>query len=164
MDACTARSRWCWKLTKQLLPGVLRFFAVNLHEFLVAPVAYLAPEKILEGLSGEEAERRVDGAPHSIAEIVAHMAFWQDWFYARCQGDGIPPASSAADGWPAVEAGSWPALQVRFVSTLNLITSLGHEDLNRPLSPAIEFPPLAKYTLGEALVHVATHNAHHWVR
>jgi len=134
---------------------------VNLHEFLVAPVGHLAPDKILEGLTIEQAERRLDGAPHSIAEIVAHLEFWQAWFYERCMGNGILPASSAADGWPAVEPGTWPALQGRFVETLQKITALGEGDLGVPLSPSIEFPPLAKYTLGEALVHVATHNAHH---
>jgi uncharacterized damage-inducible protein DinB len=29
------------------------------------------------------------------------------------------------------------------------------------VSPPIEFPPLASYSIGDVLVHVATHNSHH---
>ena len=29
------------------------------------------------------------------------------------------------------------------------------------ITPAIEFPPLAHYTVGTALVHIAQHNSHH---
>ena len=59
---------------------------MNYREHLSSSVAYLAPAKALEGLATEDAERRLSGATHSIAEIVAHMAFWQDWFLARCLG------------------------------------------------------------------------------
>jgi uncharacterized damage-inducible protein DinB len=31
----------------------------------------------------------------------------------------------------------------------------------RPISPAIEFPPLAHHTIGDALLHVSVHNSHH---
>jgi uncharacterized damage-inducible protein DinB len=33
--------------------------------------------------------------------------------------------------------------------------------LDAPIAPAIEYPPLARHTVREALVHVSTHNAHH---
>jgi uncharacterized damage-inducible protein DinB len=127
----------------------------------MSPVAYLAPEKIVEGLSVSDGDRRIDGANHSIAEIVAHIAFWQDWFYARCTGQARPIVTSAAAGWPEIAPGSWPAVQSSFIDGLRQLTALSDGDTTRPVTPPIEFPPLADYSIGDALVHVATHNSHH---
>ena len=140
---------------------MLRFSAMNVREFLISPIAYLAPEKALEGLSAAEAERHVTGAPHSVAEIVSHLAFWQDWFYARCVGQAMPMVPSAAAGWPAVPPDSWAAVRSRFVDRLQELAVLAEGDVTKPVTPPLEFPPLANYTIGEALVHVATHNGHH---
>ncbi len=134
---------------------------MDLREFLTSPIAYLAPDKALDGLSAADAERHIPGAAHSIVEIVAHLAFWQDWFHARCLGQAEPVVASAAAGWPAPSAGSWPLVRAGFLDRLLQLTELSQGDITRPVAPAIEFPPLAHYTIGEALVHVATHNAHH---
>lgn len=134
---------------------------MNFREFLSSPVTYLAPDKTLEGLDQTSAETRLSGAPHSIAEIVAHLAFWQNWFYARCTGNAVPIVSSAAAGWPAVEQNSWPSIHSQFLERLEQLASLSDGDVSRRVEPPIEFPPLANYTVGEALVHVANHNSHH---
>ena len=134
---------------------------MELREFLISPLAYLAPEKALDGLSAADAERRVDGVSHSVAEVVAHLAFWQDWFYGRCTGAPTPMVSSAAAGWPAVAKDSWSTVRSRFVEQLDKLATLADGDVTKPVTPAIEFPPLANYTIADALVHVATHNAHH---
>lgn len=140
---------------------MLQFTPVNAREFLIAPIAYLAPEKAIDGLSAADAERLVTGVAHSVAEIIAHLSFWQDWFHARCTGDPQPMVSSAASGWPAVHAGDWPAVRSRFVGRLHQLAALADGDASRAVVPPIEFPPLADYTIGDALIHVATHNAHH---
>lgn len=134
---------------------------MNLREHLTSPTAFLAPEKVIEGLSNEDAERHVAGASHSVAEIVAHLAFWQDWFYARCSGQARPMVSSATAGWPEVLANSWPALRSSFADRLEQLAVLADGDIAKPLTPRIEFPPLVNYTIGDALIHVATHNSHH---
>jgi uncharacterized damage-inducible protein DinB len=134
---------------------------MNLREFLVSPMGYLAPDKALDGLSAGEASHKVQGAAHTVAEIVAHLSYWQDWFYARCTGDSQPMATSAAAGWPGVQTEAWPALRSHFLDRLSLLATLGDADVSRRIAPSIEFPPLASYTIGDALVHVATHNAHH---
>ena len=134
---------------------------MNFREFLSSPITYLAPAKALDGLEATAAEARLPGAPHSIAGIVAHMAFWQDWFYARCTGNAAPIVSSAAEGWPAVEQNSWPSIHSQFLERLEQLASLSDGDVSRRVEPPIEFPPLANYTVAEALVHVANHNSHH---
>ena len=49
---------------------------------------------------------RVAGAPHTIAEIVAHMAFWQTWFAGRCDGSGRPDAIIGGGRLGRARAGS----------------------------------------------------------
>jgi uncharacterized damage-inducible protein DinB len=137
---------------------------MNAHELLTEPIGFLAPARALEALSPDLADRRLDGAPHSIAEIVAHLNFWQNWFIRRAEGTAEPMVQHAAEGWPAVTAGSWPSLQQQFVDGLSQLTAWADaagDALETPLTPAIEFPPLAHYTKRDVLVHVATHNAHH---
>lgn len=134
-----------------------------LNEFLTTPYAYAPPSHILEDLSEAHAHRRVDGSAHTIAELVAHLAFWQAWFLARCHGQPAPMPEHAAEGWPLTPPGSWPGTHAAFQSGLKDAALLA-ADRDRaavPLAPAIEFPPLAHYTIGDALTHVAIHNAHH---
>ncbi|HET7218354.1 MAG TPA: DinB family protein [Vicinamibacterales bacterium] len=134
-----------------------------MRELLIDTLAYLSPVNALDGLGTEDAERRLDGANHSIAEIVAHLEFWQSWFCERCEGVAAPMVASARQGWPAVAPGSWPAVRGRFLEGLERAAALGDDAtrLDAPIVPAIEFPPIAGYTVRDALVHVAQHNAHH---
>jgi uncharacterized damage-inducible protein DinB len=114
----------------------------------------------LAGLSAADAERRMPWpcATHSIAEIVAHMAFWQAWFIGRLQGSGEPAAASAADGWPAVEQGSWPRILQQFLDGLEQAAAL--DVANIVVDPPFE-APLAGLSAKEAIMHLALHNTHH---
>jgi uncharacterized damage-inducible protein DinB len=135
---------------------------MNVQGLLTSPLAYMPPAQALDGLTSADAERRAGGLPHSIAEVVAHLSFWQSWFHARCAGRPEPMASAAAQGWPAVAGGSWPDVHARFLSGLAALAEFGEATPgDRLITPPIEFRPLAGYTIGEALVHVAAHNAHH---
>jgi uncharacterized damage-inducible protein DinB len=133
---------------------------MNARELLIDTYAHMPPARALEGLTSEEAERRVPGTGHSIAEIVAHMSFWQDWFCRRCEGVAEPMAAPAARGWPAVASESWPDVRDRFTAGLARAAALSDRS-DQAISPAIEFPPLGGYTIRDALVHVAQHNSHH---
>jgi uncharacterized damage-inducible protein DinB len=134
-----------------------------MRELLIDTFAYLAPPKTLDGLSGPEAATRVAGANHSIVEIVAHMHFWQSWFLKRCEGVPEPMVASAATGWPAAGAQDWDELRWAFLETLERLAVLGDDSarLALPVTPVLEFPPLAHFTIRDALTHVAGHNAHH---
>lgn len=130
------------------------------RELLIETYPHIPPGRALERLTAEEAERRLSGTSHSIADIVAHMSFWQDWFCRRCEGVAEPMAATAARGWPAVASGSWTQVHERFTAGLERATAFGHR-CDDVIAPAIEFPPLARYTVRDALVHIAQHNSHH---
>jgi len=134
-----------------------------LRELLKDTFAYIQPAVALDDLAADDAMRKVAGAPHCVAEIVAHLAFWQAWFLARCNGEGRPMVAAAADGWPDVDAAGWIPLRARFLHGLDAAVALSEDAarVERPISPAIDFPPLAAYTVRDALTHTAVHNAHH---
>ena len=131
------------------------------RDLLIDTAPSMAPARALEALSADQADRRQDGL-HTIAEIVSHLAFWQDWFRGRCEGAVEPMPAPAALGWQAPPSGTWPDVRRHFLDGLERIAAFGErEDRARVLSPPIEFPLLAGYTVGDVLVHVANHNAHH---
>jgi uncharacterized damage-inducible protein DinB len=136
---------------------------MDARELLISPVAHMRPAGVLDGLSGEQSAARVPGAAHSIVEIAAHMLHWQSWFLERCAGVGIPPALTAVLGWPAAGADDWEPLCERFVEGLERALKIGMDAAAcaRCVDPPIEFPPLANYTVGDAITHIAIHNAHH---
>ena len=90
------------------------------------------------------------------------MVHWQEWFALRIEGKEAPPVVRAAEGWPAVSPGSWDDLSARFLSGLERVANLGEgEEDARTISPPLEFPSVAHYTVADAIHHVAQHNAHH---
>jgi uncharacterized damage-inducible protein DinB len=99
-------------------------------ELLLSPIAYMPPPQVLEGLSPEDAARRIPGVTHSIVEILA-------------------PAATAAD---------WTPLREQFLAGIRRALELPADGR---VDPPIEFPPLANYTIADAMTHLGQHNAHH---
>lgn len=131
------------------------------RELLIETTPSIAPARALEALLPEQADLR-HGSLHTIAEIVSHLAFWQDWFRGRCEGGTDPMPASAALGWKTPVAGTWPEVRERFLAGLDRLVAFGErEDPSRVLAPPLDLPHLAGYTVGDVLVHVANHNAHH---
>jgi len=62
------------------------------RDLLLDNHAHIPARSALDGLTVHDADRRVTHVPHSIAEIVAHLAFWQNWFCGRCDGSAVPAA------------------------------------------------------------------------
>lgn len=136
---------------------------MNPRELLLTPIAYLPPAQAIDGLSAKDAERRTPGANHSVVEIVSHLTFWQEWFIRRCYAAADQMPATAAAGWPDIAPGSWPEWQTRFLEGLQRAAEIGEDAglLDQPIAPPIEFPPLARYTIRDAITHIANHNAHH---
>lgn len=127
-------------------------------ELLLSPLAYMPPPRVLDGLDPGESARAVPGAPHSIVEILAHLVFWQSWFIDRCAGDAKPMVTRASEGWPAAGAEDWLALRAKFLADLQRAAEWPGDG---PVTPAIKVPGMTRYTISDALTHLAVHNAHH---
>ena len=131
---------------------------MNREELLLSPIAFMPPPGLLDGLSPEDASRRIPGVSHSIVEIVAHLVFWQNWFLHRCSGAAVPLVAHAAEGWPTTAAADWEPLREQFLAGLQRALLLPAEGR---VDPPIEFEPMASYTIADAMTHMGQHNAHH---
>ncbi len=126
--------------------------------------SFLEPAAVLDGLTSEQALAKPLGLPHSIAEIVSHMCYWQEWFN-RCAVTGFSAAAEhAADGWPAVSTEDWDAVRTRFLASIEEAKRIVRESdsLGEPLLPPdVQIPVLSKDSLGSGILHAAVHSAHH---
>lgn len=113
--------------------------------------------RALDGLSGEEAVRRPEASPHSVADVLAHMAFWQQRFLRLVDGEEPQPVPHASDGWPSVDADEWPALVERYLAGLERYRQLARDEavLGRALVEGRE------RSVGSAIVDYYMHEAHH---
>ena len=135
-----------------------------LTSVLAGENVHLDPASILDGLTDAEAHTKPHGLPYSIADLVAHMCFWQEWFNNCLMSGftGIPKHS--VDGWPAAPAGGWEALRQRYVRSIDEAKRIAAEsdsltDALLPSSAGIA--SLAKESRGSALLRGALHNSHH---
>jgi uncharacterized damage-inducible protein DinB len=134
---------------------------MSLAHLLTDTYIHMPPAQVLSDIAEAHATTRPANAPHSIAEIVAHLDFWQNWILHRVHGQADPMVQQAALGWPSVQTGQWDTLRSRFLTGLQQAAELSTGNVSLPLHPPIEFPAMAEYTIGDALQHVAMHNSHH---
>ena len=115
---------------------------------------------VLEGLSTEQALSKPHDLPHSIAEIVAHMCYWQEWF-SQCAAEGFTGvAEHAAEGWPAVAPDGWEALRARYLHAIEVAKQIAatSRTLGDPLiPPGVPIPFFAKESKGSGILHPVVH-------
>jgi uncharacterized damage-inducible protein DinB len=138
------------------------------RELLKSMVAFDAgfhrPAVVLDGLTEAQATAKPHGVPHSIAEIVGHMCYWQDFFNRIAQNGfgGFP--EHAEQGWPAIDPGGWDELRARFLASVELTQqlALSCDKLDEKLLPAdFPLPFWQRESVGSGLLHAAAHNSHH---
>jgi uncharacterized damage-inducible protein DinB len=64
---------------------------------------------VLEGVSSDQAARRLPGLSHSIWEVVLHVSVWQEAVARRVAGE--PVAKPEEGDWPTVDDAGDPAWQ-----------------------------------------------------
>ena len=141
------------------------YVAIDIKLLLEGGSAFVNPRELLEDLSAEQATYKLDRT-HTIAEIIAHLTYWQSWFYAGAAGEPRAYPESGDDSWFAVEPEAWDSLRVDFLAGLETIKSIcdDAELLNRPFAKSsIVAGGHDKRTVGTTLLYtVALHNAHHY--
>jgi uncharacterized damage-inducible protein DinB len=124
---------------------------------------FLEPAAVLDGLTADQAHAKPHDLPHSIAEVVAHLLYWQEWVNGRATVGFRRIPEHAAQGWPAVPADGWDALRLRYLHAIEeakrLAASVSLDDGLLP--PGTQDPFFAKESLGSGVVRTALHNAHH---
>lgn len=120
--------------------------------------------RAISGITQEQATAKPCDTPHSIADILAHLNFWQSWTLAAVNGNHQPMPAKAADGWVGL-TGSWENLLDEFLNVLAEAKALTENDalLQKPFDPESKIGwGFEKHSIGEAVLDViAVHNAHH---
>jgi uncharacterized damage-inducible protein DinB len=121
-------------------------------------------ERALSGITQEQATAKPCDSPHSIADILAHLNFWQSWALTAIDGKPKPMLAHAAEGWVGM-TGSWDDLVGEFSENLEKAKLLTKDEalLQQPFDPETKIGwGFEKHSVGEVIVDViAVHNAHH---
>jgi hypothetical protein len=126
----------------------------SIERLLDAGSPFVPPGRALEDLGADLACRRIDGAPHTIAEIVAHLGFWQAYTLSLARLERPPLPEHAADGWPTVRPQDWDETRRAFLAGLEEAGRVARE---QDLSVLVG----QRETLGYELTVLAIHNAAH---
>lgn len=122
------------------------------HLYLGGP-ANVSWEQALEGLEGGEAERTPNHLPHSVAQIVAHVQFWQAHLLATLDGHHPQMPEHAGDGWPLPD--DWATLRATFLQDAARLRAVAR-DPERCAAPDSRGVPLAAM-----LTNYAGHSVYH---
>ena len=106
----------------------------------------VAPSAVLK-LSAERACRRIDVAPYSIAENIAHAANWQQYWLAKLGAAEAVKGDWMDWNWPKVEPREWPAIRRRFLEGLDKAIEVGKADLDDQ----------TEFVLNQILIHNTYH-------
>ncbi len=114
--------------------------------------------RALSGLSAEDAFRVPQHLPHSVAEVVAHVQFWQAYLLRVFRGERPVWPTGAAQGWP--DPGEWERLSAEFLRdqgalsayarTPAFLEQLDHKGRPRSL-PLLNFAGHGLYHLGQVV-------------
>jgi hypothetical protein len=115
--------------------------AAGVGEMLTGGGEFLPPGRLLGDLTEAQALAALPGSAYSIAQIVAHMHYWQDRNIARARGAKPPRPEHLDDTFPVPQVGEWEALRTAFLGGLDVCAQVAAEKAG--LSPTATTPASA---------------------
>jgi uncharacterized damage-inducible protein DinB len=117
--------------------------------------SFTPASRALDDLTPEQALTKLEGWPYSIAEVVAHMLFWQEHDLATIQA-GVEPDTTPAESWPVVTKADWPRLKDAFLASLEKSREIARDpqNLDRLILNG-------RFSVGLRMVWFTGHNAYH---
>ena len=136
-----------------------------LTELLRGKGAHVDPLACVEDLSSELASRRIEGFPHSIAELVFHMSYWMGYELTRIHG-GKPhyPQHNSESFPPQQNLQDWDELRRCFLELLaefEMLSRCSPTELERTLESIHEGDKKVSGTLESVLWQMVAHNSYH---
>ena len=137
-----------------------------LTELLHGKGAQADPAACVEDVSPDLANSKVQGFPHSIADLVFHMNYWMDYELRRSRGQKPkhPEHNSESFLAEAVEPTQWRQLQEQFAALLAELVELGkspRQELDRQLESIHAGDMQVAGTLESVLWQMVAHNSYH---
>ena len=116
---------------------------------------FTSASRALEGLTPAQAMMKPKNCPHSVAEIVTHMLFWQTQVLNSIQGKPVQEVSSAAMGWQKVSERDWDRIHDEFLAGLELSLDMARD------AELLGRVNRTNQTVGFRLLSHAEHDAYH---
>jgi hypothetical protein len=129
--------------------------AAAVRELLRGGGEFVEPAGILSDLTEGQSLVVPPGSPHSIAQIVSHMHFYQGSQLVAIRGEAWPKPEHLDDTFSVPPAGAWPALVAAFLAGLEEVARLAEE------RGAETSPQRQDTSVAYDLVESALHNAYH---
>ena len=124
-------------------------------ELLTGGGEFLPPRRLLADLSEDQATAVTPGQPYSIAQVLAHMHFWQERQNARARGEDPPRPEHLDDTFAPPPAGAWADLVTQFLVGTEESAQLAAQAETRT-SPDRDDTDVS-YDLAESALHNAYH-------
>jgi uncharacterized damage-inducible protein DinB len=137
----------------------------EIQRLLLQNAAFTPPFRIVSAIPEKIRTLRIPSVPHSIAEELWHVVFWQDHFLRWARREDLVYPQHAKLGWRRLDSLSdsqWQELVAAFESGLTAAEIAGQPQLAERYStleePGSDTGPL---TLLELITNLAVHNAYH---
>lgn len=118
--------------------------------------SFTPASRALDGLEPEQAVTRLDGWPYSIAEVVAHMLYWQLKDFETIESGEEAVVATAEESWPEVTPEDWPRVKEEFLASLER-----SREMARDPEMLERFILGGRFTVGLRMVWFTGHNAYH---
>jgi len=137
-----------------------------LTELLHGKGAHADPMACVEDLSADLVSRRVDGFPHSIADLVFHMNYWMDYELRRIRGQRPRYPEHNAESFPpaSLDASSWDRLRTQFATLIREYSALAKSpppELDREVETVHEGDKKIASTVEAVTLQMIAHNSYH---
>ena len=113
------------------------------------------PREILAGITPQEACSLVSGIPYSVAQILAHLQWWQNERISIALGGDLSEFKPPFDDWPPVSPDDWDTLSSNFLAGFEQLLAITE---NVAAMQRIIFDDLK---VGRMLLSHPMHNAYH---
>ena len=134
-----------------------------LTELLRGKGAHADPIACVEDISADLAARRIDGFPHSIADLVFHMHYWMNYELQRIRGERVNYPEHNAESFPTSPQ-KWDRLQHDlswFLSEFAKLAGSPRAELDRQIESVHEGDKRVAGTVESILWQMVAHNSYH---
>ena len=116
----------------------------ELYRQLIEGLDFDSASEMLGGISSEVASHRIENAPYTILENLAHAEVWQRYWLDTVEHG---KAKRPGDDWPSPEADEWEPIRRSFIDGMKRAQSLAQGEV----APAVK----------TRLIEIALHGSYH---
>ncbi len=134
-----------------------------LTQLLRGKGAHVDPLACVEDVSAELAQKRINGFPHSIADLIFHVNYWMNYELKRIRNEKPKYPEHNAGSFPA-DAQEWDRLRrdfAWFLREFEKLTQSAPQELARRLESIHEGDKKVESTLESVLWQIVAHNSYH---